>query len=571
MKTRTDDSLGPVVLALCESIDSARSLAVWLCYKYNQDELVELGLPSTAVDTEAFAKDYFITEYLSKYKGLKLSIDPATVASDRWIAAEKRCLSTNRVFSDPELRCIPQRVSAVLHSAQRKIARVLGTPRWSEVLADCKWGPGATFDVKREDSSRPNKMTFPLSVTRSALPYLRATIDCDPGWFRAFTGIYPEGPYSSVKTCYNLVRGSRTIFVPKSAKTHRPIAAEPTGNSFLQQGVRSYLRRRLMRFGVDLSDQSLNQRLAQDAYVSKLATIDLSAASDTISINLLQHLLPLDWFIFLDNLRSHETEFDGKWIHLSKFASMGNAYIFELETLVFWALSKSVVEEYSLGTTVSIYGDDIIVPADCSDVLVEVLSECGFSVNTKKSYFSGNFYESCGRHYFKGTDVTPVFQKEVLRLPSEIIRAHNRLKRLCHRQQCIKTAKAETYIRSLYKFRPFPRIPFGVVEDGGFLVNKEEIPYKLDRGYVCHVLDFVVECEFGGDDFEYAYKLRSPYTTQFSKEGWAGRAHKGRWRSRQRWIPLSALEPSNLTLDPNLLDVNLLHRRFLMDIPSRQG
>jgi hypothetical protein len=315
------------------------------------------------------------------------------------------------------------------------------------------------------------------------------------------------------------------------------------------------MRRRLKRFGVDLDDQSINQQYARVAYSCGLSTLDLSAASDTISRELVYHLLPLDWAVFLDSLRSPETLVEGEWIRTEKFASMGNAFCFELETLIFWAICCSVVELLGSVGVVSVYGDDIIVPRESFEFVVECLNVCGFTVNAKKSFKDGYFFESCGNHFHRSVEVTPVYQKEVVNHPSEIIRAHNRLVRLANRLQINDSsnivAGALKVLANAYPLRPFPRIPFGVAEDGGFLRPLSEFRSDPNRGFSCHVLDFKPRYTGAREDAMYSYKLRRVLTSNPSsvhengreQKGYVGNASQGTWRSHRRWIPFSALSP----------------------------
>lgn len=541
-----------VVLSLCESIDTPRALSTWLCFKYSQEELLKLPPVDFADnDTSRVFFDYFVSEYLSKYKGLKTSIDPRSVALSRWKAAEQTCLATNKRFREHSLRPFSGRAEGILHRSQRKIASVLGPLELHKVLSDCKWGPGATFDLKREDATLDKKISNPVSVTSSALPYFKAVLEADPHWAACFLGVIPEGRYSMLPNNFNVVRGSRFLTVAKSAKTDRCIGAEPTGNGFLQQGVHSYMRRRLKRFGVDLDDQSRNQEEARRAYFDGLSTLDLSAASDSISLEVVYHLLPIDWALLLDRLRSTETFVDREWVRTEKFASMGNAFCFELETLIFWALSCSVEE--SLGIVdrrVTVYGDDIIVRREAAQATIEILELCGFTINAKKSFIDGNFFESCGKHFHRGHEVTPVYQKEVLSHPSELIRAHNRLVRLesrmLHRK--VSFGGACRVVTNSWPLRPFPRIPFGVSEDGGFLRPIEEFKSLYDRnhGFKCHVFDYRPGFAPAREDALLAYKLRRPRYLNPDNKGFSTVTTKGVWRSKVRHIPESALGGADL-------------------------
>jgi len=542
MKSQRSDALETVVRSLCENIDTPRSLSVWLCFKHNQKALLELSPADIAVnDSKAFRLEYFLSEYLSKYKGLKTGIDPYAVALGKWKQTEVKCKETNEIFRRAQLRPFTGRDESILFDARRKIAAVLGVLRFPIVLNDCKWGPGATFDMRRELATPDKKISQPISVTASALPVLRAVVESDPHWVSCFTGVIPDGPCSLTSDCFTVVRGSRFLTVAKSAKTDRCIAAEPTGNGFLQQGVHSYMRRRLKRFGVNLDDQSINQRKAADAYFCGLSTLDLSAASDTISRELIFHLLPLDWALFLDSLRSPETRVGKDWVRTEKFASMGNAFTFELETLIFWALAGSVCRHLGRVDDVTVYGDDIIVPREAFDLTVEILSLCGFTTNEKKSFKDGNFFESCGKHYHRGQDVTPVYQKEVVKHPSEIIRAHNRLVRFAilgaDSDLGSIVAGAVKSLAVRYPLRPFPRIPYGVVEDGGFLRPLSEFSLDRNHGFRCHVLDYVPQYTAVREDAMYAYKLRRSRNLNTLASGHAANITEGKWRTKVRMIP----------------------------------
>jgi hypothetical protein len=59
--------------------------------------------------------------------------------------------------------------------------------------------------------------------------------------------------------------------------------------------------------------------------------------------------------------------------------------------------------------SVSLYGDDIIVPTATAVSVVGGLESFGLKVNIRKSFWTGEFRESCGGDYFRGLDVTPVY------------------------------------------------------------------------------------------------------------------------------------------------------------------
>lgn len=546
-----DRLLEKIVLSLCERIDSPRSLAVWLCFKEDQKSLLELNAvrSSDYSNPHDFEVDYMVTNLLSKYKGLETGIDTRAVALSGWRAAEIECAKTNRFIRTLgcNLECSKEHLelNKILFLAQRKIATVLGEFKLQKLLDGGRWGPGATLDLRR-NSGLDHKISNVLTVTQPALRYLKAVIEADPHWTEALIGLKPEGPFSLTKQNFKVVQGSRFLTVPKSAKTDRCIAAEPTGNGFLQQGVGRFLRRRLARFGVDLDDQSINQNLAARAVSLGLATLDLKAASDTISRELVHTLLPVDWAFFLDDIRSKWSRVDGEWVALEKFSSMGNAFTFELESLIFWALSVSVTEVSKVDGAVSVYGDDLIVPSACAEKLIDVLELCGFKTNVEKSFITGLFRESCGAHFFDGHLVTPLYQKEIVTPLHERIRLANRLVRWSERvfwswrSTLVKAAvnAIHDFTRKELNGRPFPAIPLGSTGDDGFLVPRSWLlPLDVHRGINCHVYVWKEGQRWARDNAMLANKLRNPRFTASRKDGKQTIAQgDGRWVHRVRWI-----------------------------------
>lgn len=206
---------------------------------------------------------------------------------------------------------------------------------------------------------------------------------------------------------------------------------------FLQKGVGRFIRRRLLKFGINLNDQSINRRLAHRASVEgHLATIDLSSASDSITINCVRALLPEDWFLYLNDIRSHSTEVMGRNHRLEMFSSMGNGFTFELESLIFYVLMRTVSYFEGVSGVISVYGDDLIIPSGIFESAQFVLNVFGFTLNKDKSFHTGPFRESCGGHYYAGEDVTPFYLKRVPTHLTDVIRIANQLRRWAFADPC---------------------------------------------------------------------------------------------------------------------------------------
>lgn len=429
---------GEVYFALCKEINTPVSLGLWLRYKYGEHRSVaEFELPIadyTESHASTFKLDYLAASYLKKFKGLETGIDKEDAALQSFRNSEIQCKATNERLKAARRSPIDPRLSALLASAKRKIAKLLGPCSMFAIGSDFGWSPGATYDVSRRRAQVDTKMTaLPITVSSTARAFLANEICRDLHWSRALLGTFPEGPFCLMQDTFLVTDTCRVETVPKSSKTDRVIAIEPTGNIFLQKGIGNYFRRCLKRRGIDLDDQGINQGWASVAQSRHLATLDLKAASDTVSTELVYELLPLDWAFLLDAFRSKWAEMpDGSKIRLNKFSSMGNGFTFELESLIFWALGSACVDD-TPGGILAVYGDDLIVSEECALELIRLLQFCGFELNREKSFLNGLFFESCGHHYFGGVNVTPSYQKEILSNGAELIRAHNRLARWCLR------------------------------------------------------------------------------------------------------------------------------------------
>lgn len=509
---------------------------------------------STAVD---FAKDYACLSALKKFEGL-----PGTTSSTRkaaalssWSSAEEMCLKTNQrvlnVFhGSNSLLNVPLgsgeeanvTIAAVILTAQRKIENVLGPFDYYQATKECRWSSGATADLPR-GTQLSTKMTEGLTVTRRAWVHAFPLIASDHQWVRELVGGV-DNIRAAIDKQVNFIDYTRFVNVPKNAFTDRGISAEPTLNAFLQQGMGRYIRRRLKsKACIDLDYQSFNQWLAGKAGTLGYSTIDLESASDTLSYQLVKLLVPETWFNYLDDLRTPCVSFEGKkLVKVQKFSAMGNAYTFELESLVFWAISSAVNELSKNGGSVAVFGDDIIVKREISLQVIDALQWCGFKVNTEKTFLTGRFFESCGAHYFDGELVTPFYQKKAITALPEVIRFHNRLLRWSIRINGSPFSKETKAATAGLITRGSPLIPMSETGDDGFLVTRsvlaKEYRYCPNHGYRCRVLSFRPSKTVGyREGAFYANKLRhSSFLNADPKGRCLVASDAGRWIHQERWI-----------------------------------
>lgn len=280
-----------------------------------------------------------------------------------------------------------------------------------------KHGPGSVAELK----GRPSVYEKESLLTTDDLLDL---------WVNWRTGVPARWWYT--RECDTpLERTSVLRFVPKSLTTMRTISKEPASLAFWQQAVKG----RLYRYFEDHPVLSQHIRLRDAGASSELArrgsdlfgpyaTIDLSKASDSVTLRLVEATIggTALWPDLIATRSTHTLLPNGETIELAKFAPMGSALCFPVETLIFSALTEAACREAGLDhPRYLVYGDDIVVPDRAAAILLEWLDAFGFIPNRHKSFWKHtdvcNFREACGGEYFNGVDITPV------RLPREFLLA----------------------------------------------------------------------------------------------------------------------------------------------------
>jgi len=145
--------------------------------------------------------------------------------------------------------------------------------------------------------------------------------------------------------------------------------------------------------------------------------------------------LPLAWLCMA---RSEVTTLpDGSEVPLHMVSSMGNAFTFPLQTILFscivvgcyralgirpkfgrgdpnskgWYLTPKDrnSERFDTLGNFSVFGDDIIVCREAYDLVIRMLKYFGFQPNPEKSFADGPFRESCGQDYWSGYNVRGIY------------------------------------------------------------------------------------------------------------------------------------------------------------------
>jgi hypothetical protein len=330
-----------------------------------------------------------------------------------YVQCDKEVDSSDGILTDSDL------------SEFSRMAQQLFGPLFSSVDSDIyngrivpKHGPGATAErltsngkyLTRYWTSRLEEI---FHVGDFLLPNIRHIV----GYYDDINILEPDAEIPS-----------RVISVPKTQKTPRIIAIEPSSVQYVQQGILEsitrYTRSSFLNEFIGSDSQEPNQLLAQKGSLDgTLATLDLSEASDRVSSKLVSALLarhPVSKRAVFA-CRSERASVPGFGdIRLAKFASMGSALCFPFEamvflTIIFLGIEKEQGYRFSkksdftrfLGE-VRVYGDDLVLPCRYVHTVVDLLEHFGAKVGRAKSFWIGRFRESCGKEYYDGHDVSIV-------------------------------------------------------------------------------------------------------------------------------------------------------------------
>lgn len=348
------------------------------------------------------------------------------------------------LFSKVSIRCSPEREQRALakymdceETVRRNDSICLAEPDrlqrfgrigrmlWADVLSKIdsrvyqegvipRHGPGATAD-KLRSNAKYNQLLWTRRL-EEIFPHWENLIPSE-SFLDRVDGVTILEPGDELPV--------RVILVPKTLKTPRIIAIEPTCMQYMQQGILGVIVDEFAKFDntrdfVMFKSQEPNQRLArQGSLTGTLATLDLSEASDRVSNRHVSLLLANHRELrrAVDATRSLKADVPGfGLVDLAKFASMGSALCFPFEALVFATAVFVGIEQAlkrplnlwdinQLRGKVRVYGDDIIVPTEYVQPVIAALESYGFKVNAAKSFWTGLFRESCGKEFYAGHPV----------------------------------------------------------------------------------------------------------------------------------------------------------------------
>lgn len=306
---------------------------------------------------------------------------------------------------------------------------------FGDILQYGKVGPGAALEANATDLYSKlfsSRLTMTASYLYAAY---RSHFASNQRWTAA-------DDLRSTTYGESVVRGDKLGYAPKQRDCHRVRCTQPNLNMVFQLGMGTVLERRSLEvFKIDPKEQPIwNRRYAKQASEDgSLATIDLSSASDSISLRMLKEVLPADFLSWLTLLRCAVTRLpDGSDLELHMVSTMGNGFTFPLQTMLFSCVVAAVYEQSKIplrprGYTdydprrlevgppkringnFAVWGDDIVCDSQVAHRVIRLLNLLGFVVNADKTFLDRNdpFRESCGYDYIRGEDVRAVYCKKL--------------------------------------------------------------------------------------------------------------------------------------------------------------
>ena len=371
------------------------------------------AIPSGTEEFSAFRRDYLLYNITRK---LERPGDAARTRRAAWSAFQEterlnRLRNTNILAgvglvgeNDLILRLI---------RARGIISRILGEFKVEEVLRNCHFTNGASTSRTRASACVELK-TIPtwdsLNCTRRAYPYFQLHT-------KNHCIAYAEAVETGLIRDVSFHEYARWDSVPKDSEVDRSIIIGNDINVFLQRGCGIYIRDRLLRYGIDLTDQSRNQELARMASITdELVTHDAVDSSNRIVTECVAFLLPEEWFDYMSDISERWVLGpDGTRHRLELFSSMGNGFTFELQSLIYFGLAVACSEHHRLSDAVKeigVFGDDVVLPNNSYDRFLKCITFFGMEANPRKTFRSGPFRESCGAHWYNGRCVAPFYIRE---------------------------------------------------------------------------------------------------------------------------------------------------------------
>lgn len=360
-----------------------------------------------------------------RYKQMEALLKKYRFAQDAFSDEELEKVTLSKYFTEQERLSKPihqNQFSLVVFQRARAIARsILGEFTPEDAVVRCKFGKKSSIGCSLNLAYIDEKLSSASAFTGSS--------QCSK-WF--FRDVLPDDEIlkelvSKIGIKPNDSRlehdSLNLINVPKTWKVLRTITPLTLLSLFYSNGVGSIVTERLQTAGLDIRRlQNRHRHLVKGFSKSKThATADLSAASDSLTKELLNRVLPRKWYSVIKPVMTHQVCFKQEGVSHAAYTSsvlpMGNGLTFPVETLIFYCLIRALGDLTGVKGIYSVYGDDLIYPSKLHPYVVRFFPYAGLVLNLDKTFVKYPFRESCGADFYRGADVRPFYlqgQSQVL-------------------------------------------------------------------------------------------------------------------------------------------------------------
>jgi hypothetical protein len=371
---------------------------------------------------------------------------------EKFFQQEEHCYAFNQLLSHSEIACDSNGEYLIFPRLEKELERLLD-------LAVDEINQIITLDWENANRIYIGPGSATTCRGRTQDPLEKFDQQC---WAYPNQGYDPEeffcsdvADYIKRKSCG--VNPDIILQVPKNSSVNRTIGVGTVVGIASQHVCGQYIRRCMQRHGIDLRVLADDHR--EIAWLGSIKdryqTIDFSMASDSLSIGLVSRLLGgkrssyrvRTLYKKLLNCRATHFEVNGITYEYYKHSAMGNASTFELETLLFMALGRAITKMHYLKyyklyvihnhkpRSATSNGDDLILDLlmleGTKEWCIALLAHVGLQVNGEKSFFTGDFRESCGGDFKEGKNIRGLYlHNSVIRIP-DVIRTFNFF-HVCH-------------------------------------------------------------------------------------------------------------------------------------------
>jgi len=349
-----------------------------------------------------------------RWKQLESFLKKYRFANDKYTDEELEIITHGKYLREQELLATPKPCSAlaalVLKRA-RKIARVvLGQYDPEYTVVSSRFGKKSSIGCPLSLAYIDHKLTDAGAFT--------GTKECSNWFFDSVLGgdpilsklIHDMGIHPLDEKLQH--ESLSLVNVPKTWKTHRSITPLTLLGLYYSYGVGDQVTDRLRAIGLDIRRLQSRHRVMIKGYsMNKThATADLSSASQSLTSDLLNRILPRQWFNAIRKTFVRQVNIPGVGLsYAESVLPMGNGLTFPVETLVFYVVLKAIAELSGVRGRISVYGDDLIYPVKLHRYVAVIFPQLDFLLNLDKTFVKAPFRESCGSDYYRGVDVRPSF------------------------------------------------------------------------------------------------------------------------------------------------------------------